>query len=423
MRTARRALVAGLGTAPLLVALAAPGLAMTDHGRHVTRDDIAVTLDPYGTAHVVVDLDLDFGDEPGHGLYLTVPHRETTEDGRTRVYEVTGVAASSPSGAPDALRVEDDGNELQIYVGDDEIGDVDGTQTYRVEYTVTGLLNPDSTTGDGDQLYWDAVGPEFELPLDDVSVAVTGPADVERVQCYAGVPEVGAACTGAEQDGARATFRQDRLEPGDALTVVVGWPAGTFTGIEPAFDVEVPDDGMGDGSAGFGDLDGGFGVPDFDSAFSSTFRTGFFGAGMVVILGIGGVAALIAFGLWASRSGDRGAPPGPVRSLAERGYLRIDTVPGATGRTSWELHRLRAPDALLSPAELAWYQSIFGVGGVTAMARWADVTPPVLPEGRSVGVDLGVGGSSGFSSSSDFGGHDSGGSSGGGTGGGGGGAW
>lgn len=421
MRTLLWSLAAGVGVAPMLVALAAPGVAAADEGRHVTRDDVTITLDADGTARVVVDLDLDFGGDPGHGLVLTVPHREGTDDGRTRLYEVSDVAASSPSGAPDGLRLEDDGSDVQVYVGDEDVDDVAGTQTYRVEYTVTGLLNPDSLTGAGDQLYWDALGPAFELPVADASVTVVGPADVERVQCYSGEPGTTQPCGSASQDGARATFTQAAVAPGEALTVVVGWPAGTFAGIEPRFEEDAPDTGGSGVAPGFGDVDEGF-AGLHPGADLGSFGPGFGGVGAVALIAVIGLAALVAFGVRASRGG--GAPPAVVRGMADRGYLRIDRVAGADGRSSWELHRLRAADDLLSPAEVAWYHSIFGIGGAAAWARWADVHAPSLPDDRPHGFGSGVSGSSGFSSGTGFGG-DTGGSSGagGGTGGGGGGAW
>src|SRR5665647_1307385 len=50
-----------------------------------------------------------------------------------------------------------------------------GVQTYHLEYTVDGWVNPASPQHSGDELYWNVIGNGWEIPISGVSVQVTGP--------------------------------------------------------------------------------------------------------------------------------------------------------------------------------------------------------------------------------------------------------
>ena len=49
---------------------------------------------------VVLDFDFDFGDDPGHGPYLTLPTRVSYDDSLDRAFRYTDITASSSTGAP-----------------------------------------------------------------------------------------------------------------------------------------------------------------------------------------------------------------------------------------------------------------------------------------------------------------------------------
>ncbi|MEE6296295.1 DUF2207 domain-containing protein [Georgenia wangjunii] len=239
-----RAALLALSGAVLLVlvpALLLPGGALPA-ARADAGDDWAVTryaLDGElaadgGVMDVVLDLDLDFGDEEGHGPYLTLPERQEIpgDPDRYRTFDISDVSATSPSGAPADVETESESGMLVVRVGDEDV-EVSGVHSYRISYRVSGLVNP-GVVGT-DELYWNVIGPGWEVPLRDVSVALSGPADVIAATCYAGGAGSTTPCDGSDPAGPGATFRQDELEPGERLTVVASWPEGTFTGAEPAY--------------------------------------------------------------------------------------------------------------------------------------------------------------------------------------------
>ncbi|MFC4554156.1 DUF2207 domain-containing protein [Georgenia faecalis] len=193
----------------------------------VTRYDLHGELAEDGTMDVVLDLDFDFADDPGHGPYIAIPELQEIpgDPDRYRAFEVTDVAATSPSGAPAQVATETESGTLLVRVGDEDV-EVEGVQSYRITYRISGLVNPD--VDGADELYWNVIGPAWEVPLEDVGVTVEGPADVQEVRCFAGGAGSTDACADASSDAATATFRQRGLDAGEQLTVLATWPVGTF---------------------------------------------------------------------------------------------------------------------------------------------------------------------------------------------------
>ncbi|HEY5515229.1 MAG TPA: DUF2207 domain-containing protein, partial [Pengzhenrongella sp.] len=176
--------------------------------------------------------DFDFGNDPGHGPYLTLPVRQQIagNDTQDRIFTISAISASSQT-APAQINREDSADAIVLRIGDPNRGDVSGVHTYDVSYTVDGWINPDSTTHEGDQLYWNVIGSGWTIPLANLAVTVTGPAEVAKVACFAGPYQSTDPCGSAVASGLKATFTQADVPVGDEFSVVTGWPAGTFPGV------------------------------------------------------------------------------------------------------------------------------------------------------------------------------------------------
>lgn len=223
---------AAAGALALLGLLAASGPALADDEESVVRYAQTLTLDDEGRALVEIELTQDFGDLGRHGPELYVTTRVGYSQTQDREYAVGDVTVSSAD-APDTVYLEDRGATLYIRIGEADT-EISGVHTYSVSYTVDGWVNPAGypfPTGelDRDELYLNAIGDGWRLPLHDVSITVRGPADVTEVECFAGPTGSTAPCDGVPSPGASVTFSQDVLQPGEPLTLVAGFPAGTFT--------------------------------------------------------------------------------------------------------------------------------------------------------------------------------------------------
>ncbi|MCM3660977.1 DUF2207 domain-containing protein [Georgenia satyanarayanai] len=238
-RAASLLVLALLCVAALTLLVASPARADDSVG-HISRLDVGAVVEADGgTVRVEVDLTYDFGDEEAHGPFLVLAELQEIEGDpdHYRRLTVSDVTAESATGAPADLRVEHDGGAIQLFIGDEDV-EVTGAHDYRVTYTVDGLSTPEATGPDAtvrDELYWNVVAPGgFDVPIEDVTVAVTGPVPPEASACYVGRTGSDDACDGAgESRGERVDFFHERLDEGEGLSVAVGWPAGTLVGAEP----------------------------------------------------------------------------------------------------------------------------------------------------------------------------------------------
>src|SRR5262249_4923861 len=107
---------------------------------------------------------------------------------------------------------------------------VTGSHRYVISYVVAGALNG---FPDHQELFWNAVGTEWTVPIAQATATVTGPAGITRVGCFAGPQGSQLACAAATSQGDTATFGQPDLSAGEGLTVVAAFPLGTVTNVAP----------------------------------------------------------------------------------------------------------------------------------------------------------------------------------------------
>lgn len=217
----------------LQVAGAPPAQADSDDWA-ITRYDVQAQAAADGSVQVQLDFDFDFGDEEGHGPYLTFVTRQEIEGDSEhyRVLEYSDVTATSPSGAPAQIRTEEEDAGLAIYIGDEDV-EVDGVQQYQVSYTVTGIPTPGAGADGSDEIYWNVIGSGWEVPLQNVSVSLAGPAEVLDVACYTGRVGSNRSCEQHGATGQVATFGQQQLDDGEGMSIVVAYPPETFAGAAP----------------------------------------------------------------------------------------------------------------------------------------------------------------------------------------------
>jgi uncharacterized membrane protein YgcG len=185
--------------------------------------DIDIVIHDDGSATFTETIDYDFDGLQRHGIYRDLTLRQRCSDRYDRVYPMSDVSVSSPTGAPAGFTIEDLPAGSRIKIGDAD-STVSGEQTYVVTYTLDGTLNGFE---DHDELYWNVIGEGWGVQLANIRVVVHAPGEVDQVACYAGETGSRAACDiaviGRAGDG---RFRQTVLSPYQQLTIVVGFPTG-----------------------------------------------------------------------------------------------------------------------------------------------------------------------------------------------------
>jgi uncharacterized membrane protein YgcG len=215
-------------TVTLLVLLGFPRAALA--AETIGRYQVAMTVDPDGVLEVREDISYDFGSEQRHGIFRDLPTTLRYDERYDRVYplEVLRVLRAEGGGDPRAepYAIEEIGGGMtRIRVGDPDVT-VTGLQRYVLVYRVEGALN---AFVDHDELYWNAIGTSWDVPIADARATVEVPGVIQGVACYRGPEGSRLACDRARATGSRATFGQPALGPYEGLSVVVAIPKGAVT--------------------------------------------------------------------------------------------------------------------------------------------------------------------------------------------------
>lgn len=196
---------------------------------HIRSFDVTINVSVNGDLEVREVITYDFGTEERRGILRDIPVRFHYDGTHDRVYDLTVLSVSSDT-APDQYEREDiGGGYTRLRVGDpDEV--ITGSHTYEIRYRVAGALNGFT---DHDELYWNATGNEWPVPIDLATVTVNMPAEVQESLCFAGPAGSNASCDEDLVRAQTATFAHSRLRTREGVTVVVSIPTGIVPTPEP----------------------------------------------------------------------------------------------------------------------------------------------------------------------------------------------
>jgi len=173
-----------------------------------------------GSFAVVEEIVYDFGELERRGIYRTLPRTHPQDSGswyQDRVIEVQ-VDYVLRDGDSTPYTVQESAAELDIRIGDPAVT-LSGLQTYVVGYTVAGGL---TYYDDGAiDLYWNATGDSWSVPVQRSTAIVSGPDTVllPSRSCYVGAPGADTACASIATSSRAVTFQANQLMPGEGLTI------------------------------------------------------------------------------------------------------------------------------------------------------------------------------------------------------------
>ena len=225
-------------------------------GEHVRNYEAWYDVHADGTTDVVIEMAYDFAGQYRRGPYLSYPIRVPYDKSNDRFFPISNIRAESPSGAYAKVNLDKGKSWLDVRIGDADHPDTLYVETYRISFTVDGLLNGidesdfGEVTGDPkplwDEFYVNVIGDSWTVPLANVTIHVTGDSPILPVsQDDAGVLSTGAdaagegvycttgdygsvqSCDSAITDGTTATFTQDWVPAYESMTVLAAFPPGS----------------------------------------------------------------------------------------------------------------------------------------------------------------------------------------------------
>ncbi|GAB3206869.1 DUF2207 family protein [Marinactinospora thermotolerans] len=195
-------------------------------GSSRTTNEIDLLLDAEGVLHA--EERISFGGAAPERFTRTFVTREPYDTDHDRIYEVTGLTATSADGRATEVTLAHGETTLEATV------EPSGADEIILSYQVRGTT---SEIGERVEMEWAAVG-GYSLPVEETTVTVDAGLPPLALSCAAGEPRSSIYCTSSDMGGHQALiarFVQADLDVGQTLSIVVGYPSGVAPG-EPILD-------------------------------------------------------------------------------------------------------------------------------------------------------------------------------------------
>ncbi len=210
----------------LLVPFAVHAQTESSGTEQINNFDAQVAIHTDGSIAVVETIEYDLGPYAKHGIYRTLPYQYTRNGASYNLrYHIESVTDEQGESIP--TKVQTTGGYVKVRIGDPK-ATMSGVQTYVITYSVQRAIRFLEAQ---DELYWNATGNEWTVPILAASVAVAPPPDVAILdtECFTGA--VGATDRGCQfeidMDGVATFTAAEALALGEGLTFAIALPSGT----------------------------------------------------------------------------------------------------------------------------------------------------------------------------------------------------
>jgi len=210
-----------------------PGAVRASDSEQITSYDVNIAVVTDGTIAVTEKIDYLFP-SPRHGIFRDIPVVKTNAQGKKYRMTISDISVTDQTGSAYTFTRSFSGDNEELKIGDAD-RTITGSHWYIVSYTVSGAL----TYFPGhDELYWNAVGTGWQVPVSNVTATVTLPQPVARADlnasCFTGAQGATAQdCTIAYKDDSVTVSTARPLFAYEGTTIVVGFPKGIVAVLEP----------------------------------------------------------------------------------------------------------------------------------------------------------------------------------------------
>lgn len=188
--------------------------------------------------NIVETIRYDFGLLDRHGIFRNIPYITINKEGKKYQLEIDVSDVSYGNGQDVPYSISTENEDKIIKIGDPN-KTITGVNTYVISYTVKGAVTYFS---DHDELYWDAIGTGWEIPIynTEVNLDLTDFPEVkftsENFICFSGIE--GSTAQDCEilinPDNTVNISSSTVLMPNQGLTFALSFPQGTLERYEPA---------------------------------------------------------------------------------------------------------------------------------------------------------------------------------------------
>lgn len=192
---------------------------------YIKSYNVELKVEPNSELKVIEHLIVDFGYENKHGIYRDIPLDFYDPSGKKHKIEIKDILVTDQNLNSYQIKVFKYGNNLRIRIGDPNKF-VSGIQNYIIRYKVRYALYNFRNI---DELYWNAIGTGWDVPIKNATAKVILPFDVSSIQfaCYTGIfRSIGKDCKIKKEKNEILFTLTKSLSAYEGMTVAVGWRAG-----------------------------------------------------------------------------------------------------------------------------------------------------------------------------------------------------
>ncbi|MBU3964634.1 DUF2207 domain-containing protein [Patescibacteria group bacterium] len=216
-------------TAIIFVSLFGAGFVMAYEA--IDSFDVIIKVNSDSTLNIEEQIKYNFGLADKHGIYRDIPIKYQARGGNYNL-RISDIEVVNENGQPYKFAISSEGEYKRIKIGDADKY-VTGQKTYIIRYKIGRAIN---YFQDYDEIYWNATGNEWQVPILESSAKVILPEATNiqsiKADCFAGaigsIEKCSSVIISSEPSG-MIEFSQTALSSYQGLTIVVGVPKGVIT--------------------------------------------------------------------------------------------------------------------------------------------------------------------------------------------------
>lgn len=207
----------------------------------INEFNTTIQINKDSTITVTEHIQADFTKEEHHGIFRDIPVKYKDTNGVESQIPINVVSVTDDKGKPWKYVVNDEGDYIEIKIGDADIL-LNDIENYNITYTAERAL---TNYDDHDELYWNATGDQWEVQIKNAAATVKLPETVDpkklKATCYTGSYGSKAQnCKDEIADGKTVTYSVTHsqgdyaLQNYEGLTIVMGFPKGIVQPTPPS---------------------------------------------------------------------------------------------------------------------------------------------------------------------------------------------
>jgi len=215
----------------ILLVLIGSFWAISASAEEIADFEIELQINKDASINVKEIIKYDFESLQRHGIYRLIPIKYKARGGNYNL-RISDIKVFDESNQPYKYKISYPGSNVEIKIGDANIY-VTGKHTYIIEYTIKRAINYFT---DYDELYWNATGTEWEVPINNAQVLISLPraVDIDNIMtdCFSGSKGSDQECQNISliknENGLieQIKFSESDLNPLQGLTTVISLPKG-----------------------------------------------------------------------------------------------------------------------------------------------------------------------------------------------------